>query len=78
MLLLGIHTECVNLTAVLIAAQNSDLSAYASLMQAGLFIVQLLYPTSKVALERRQESIKLGILEVSNARAEATLQTHPA
>jgi hypothetical protein len=26
--------------------------------------VQLLFPTSKAAMERRQESIKLGILEV--------------
>lgn len=33
-------------------------------LQAGLFIWQLLYPNSKPAKEKREESIKLGLVEV--------------
>jgi hypothetical protein len=32
--------------------------------QAGLFIWQLLFPQSKPGKEKREESVKLGILEV--------------
>ncbi len=33
--------------------------------QAGLYILQLLFPNNKAAKEKREESIKLGIVETS-------------
>lgn len=52
---------------VLLAKDHVGVSQLLAALQAGLFIWQLLYPNSKPGKEKREESVKLGLVEVRGA-----------